>query len=160
MKKAIYPGSFDPITNGHLDIIERASRIFDELYVCVAVNNNKNSYFSIDERVKMCEGSIKHLKNVKVVYTDGLVVHKAKELGCEIIIRGLRAVTDFEFEFQLSASNEYIDNSIETMFFMSSNGKDFISSSSVKDFYFHNVDISRLVPKIVIDTFESKNRNK
>lgn len=156
MKKAIYPGSFDPITNGHLDIIERASKIFDEVYVCVAINNTKNSYFTIEERVSMCEDAVKHLSNVKVTSTSGLVVKKAKEIGCEIIVRGLRAVTDFEFEFQLAASNEYIDDSIETMFFMSSNGKDFISSSSVKDFYLNGVDISRLVPLSVKKKFDEK----
>ena len=156
MKRAIYPGSFDPITNGHLDIIQRASKLFDEVYVCVAINAVKKSYFDLEERVRMCQEACKNIPNVKIVSTSGLVVRKAKELGCDAIVRGLRAVTDFEFEFQLSASNEYIDNSIETVFFMSSNGKDFISSSNVKEFYFNDVDVASLVPDIVVEMFKNK----
>ena len=156
MKKAIYPGSFDPITKGHLDIIQRASNLFEVVYVCVAINPNKKYYFNAEERVRLCEEATKDIPNVKVVYTDNLVVRKAKELGAACIVRGLRAVTDFEFEFQLAAANEYIDKDIETVFFMSSTGKDFISSSNVKDFFLNGVDISGVAPKCVVKAFKEK----
>ncbi len=156
MKKAIYPGSFDPLTNGHLDIIKRASKIFDKVYVCVADNPNKKYFFTNEERISMAKESCKDIPNVEVIYTDGVVVNKAEELGCKVIVRGLRAVTDFEFEFQLAAANEYINNNIETMFLMASAGKGFISSSYVKDFYLSKVDITPLVPKPVLENFNKK----
>ena len=131
MKKAVYPGSFDPLTNGHMSIIQRASNIFDKLYVVIADNPNKKYYFTTEERIDMAKKACANLKNVEVIYTDGVVVNKAKELGCKVVVRGLRAVTDFEFEFQLAAANEYIDPNIETMFLMASSGKGFISSSYV-----------------------------
>lgn len=159
MRIGIYPGSFDPVTNGHIDIIKRASKLFDRLYVCVAINPNKSSLFTNEEKIKMLEVVTKDMSNVEVVSTSGLVVQKAKELNACAIVRGLRAVTDFEFEFQLAAANEYLDPSIEMVFLMTSSGKGFISSSNVKDFYFANVDISLLVPKIVIDFLKEK-RNK
>lgn len=157
MKKVIYPGSFDPITNGHLDIIERASKIFDYVYVCVAKNSAKTAFFSLEERVEMVAKACKEYKNVEVISTDKLVIHTARELGATAIIRGLRAVTDFEFEFQLSAANEYIDNDIETVFLMASSGKGFISSSTVKEFYQYGVDISSLVPEGVVEAFKRNN---
>ena len=156
MTKAIYPGSFDPLTNGHLDIIKRASKIFDKVYVVVADNSLKKYYFTIEERVEMAKKACENIPNVEVLYTDGVVIHKAKELGCKVIVRGLRAVTDFEFELQLAAANEHIDNEIETMFLMASSGKSFISSSFVKDFYLNKVDISKLVPPNVLEQFNKK----
>ncbi len=158
MKIAIYPGSFDPVTNGHMDIIERARKLFDKLYVCVAINPNKKSYFSFEEKIHMLEEATKNMDNVEVVSTSGLVVQKAKELNAKAIVRGLRAVTDFEFEFQLAAANEHIDPNVEMVFLMTSTGKGFISSSNVKDFYAANVDISSLVPSIVVDIFKSKEK--
>ena len=158
MKIAIYPGSFDPVTNGHMDIIERARKLFDKLYVCVAINPNKKSYFSLDEKIYMLKEATKHMNNVDVVSTSGLVVHKAKELSAQAIVRGLRAVTDFEFEFQLAAANEHIDSDIEMVFLMTSLGIGFISSSNVKDFYHGNVDISTLVPQVVVEMFKGKGR--
>ena len=121
MRKAIYPASFDPITNGHIDILKRALAVFDEVIVLVAHNPNKKSRFTIEEKVQMVEDAIKehNLKNAKVDTTTGLSVSYAKEIGATHMIRGLRAVSDFEYEFQLSASNEYIDNSIDMIFFMS-----------------------------------------
>lgn len=156
MKKAVYPGSFDPLTNGHMSIIQRASNIFDKLYVVIADNPNKKYYFTTEERIDMAKKACANLKNVEVIYTDGVVVNKAKELGCKVVVRGLRAVTDFEFEFQLAAANEYIDPNIETMFLMASSGKGFISSSYVKDFYNSKVDITSLVPEVVLEYFKRK----
>ena len=156
MKKAVYPGSFDPLTNGHMSIIQRASNIFDKLYVVIADNPNKKYYFTTEERIDMAKKACANLKNVEVIYTDGVVVNKAKELGCKVVVRGLRAVTDFEFEFQLAAANEYIDSNIETMFLMASSGKGFISSSYVKDFYNSKVDITSLVPEVVLEYFKRK----
>lgn len=156
MKKAIYPGSFDPLTNGHLDIIKRASDVFDKVYVCVADNPMKKYFFTTEERLNMAKESCKDIPNVEVIYTDGVVVNKAYELGCKVIVRGLRAVTDFEFEFQLAAANEFINDEIETMFLMASSGKGFISSSYVKDFYLNNVDISSLVPEAVLKCFKKR----
>lgn len=158
MKIAIYPGSFDPVTNGHMDIIERARKLFDKLYVCVAINPNKKSFFSFEEKIEMLKEATKEMDNVEVVSTSGLVVQKAKELNASAIVRGLRAVTDFEFEFQLAAANEHIDPNVEMVFLMTSTGKGFISSSNVKDFYLNNVDISSLVPAIVVKMFNSKEK--
>ena len=128
MRKAIYPGSFDPITNGHIDIILRASKLFDKLYVCVAKNLNKTPYFTLEERLNMVKVALKDMPNVEVIATDKLIVSVAKELNAIAIVRGLRAVTDFEYEFQLAAGNEYIDNNIEMVFLMASLNKSFISS--------------------------------
>ena len=156
MTKAIYPGSFDPLTNGHLDIILRASKIFDKVYVAVADNSLKKYFFTTEERVEMAKKACENIPNVEVLYTNGVVIHKARELGCKVIIRGLRAVTDFEFELQLAAANEHIDNEIETMFLMAASGKSFISSSFVKDFYLNKVDISKLVPLNVLEQFNKR----
>lgn len=156
MTKAIYPGSFDPLTNGHLDIILRASKIFDKVYVVVADNSLKKYFFTTEERVEMAKKACENIPNVEVLYTDGVVIHKARELGCKVIVRGLRAVTDFEFELQLAAANEHIDNEIETMFLMAASGKSFISSSFVKDFYLNKVDISKLVPLNVLEQFNKR----
>lgn len=159
MRKAIYPGSFDPITNGHIDIILRASKLFDKLYVCVAKNLNKAPYFTLEERLNMVKVALKDIPNVEVIATDKLIVSVAKELNAIAIVRGLRAVTDFEYEFQLAAGNEYIDNNIEMVFLMASLNKSFISSSSIKEFYSYNVDITKLVPPIVVKEFNKKKLN-
>lgn len=159
MRKAIYPGSFDPITNGHIDIILRASKLFDKLYVCVAKNLNKAPYFTLEERLNMVKVALKDMPNVEVIATDKLIVSVAKELNAIAIVRGLRAVTDFEYEFQLAAGNEYIDNNIEMVFLMASLNKSFISSSSIKEFYSYNVDITKLVPPIVVEEFNKKKLN-
>ena len=159
MRKAIYPGSFDPITKGHIDIILRASKLFDKLYVCVAKNLNKTPYFTLEERLNMVKVALKDIPNVEVIETDKLIVSVAKELNAIAIVRGLRAVTDFEYEFQLAAGNEYIDNNIEMVFLMASLNKSFISSSSIKEFYSYNVDITKLVPPIVVEEFNKKKLN-
>lgn len=159
MRKAIYPGSFDPITKGHIDIILRASKLFDKLYVCVAKNLNKTPYFTLEERLNMVKIALKDIPNVEVIATDKLIVSVAKELNAIAIVRGLRAVTDFEYEFQLAAGNEYIDNNIEMVFLMASLNKSFISSSSIKEFYSYNVDITKLVPPIVVEEFNKKKLN-
>ena len=150
MKRAIYPGSFDPITNGHLDILKRATEVFDEIIVLVAVNPNKHFSFSPEERVAMIEEATKEYKNVKVDFYDGLTVKYAKEHNAKHLIRGLRAVTDFEYEFQLASANEYVDESIDMVFFMARGDKKFISSSGVMELVNNGVDVSRLVPESVI----------
>ena len=159
MRKAIYPGSFDPITNGHIDIILRASKLFDKLYVCVAKNLNKTPYFTLEERLNMVKVALKDIPNDEVIAADKLIVSVAKELNAIAIVRGLRAVTDFEYEFQLAAGNEYIDNNIEMVFLMASFNKSFISSSSINEFYSYNVDITKLVPPIVVEEFNKKKLN-
>jgi pantetheine-phosphate adenylyltransferase len=150
MKRAIYPGSFDPITNGHLDILKRANEVFDEIIVLVAVNPNKHFNFTPEERVEMIKEATKEYKNVKVDFYDGLTVKYAKEHNAKHLIRGLRAVTDFEYEFQLASANEYVDESIDMVFFMARGDKTFISSSGVMELVNNGVDVSRLVPESVI----------
>lgn len=146
MKKAIYPGSFDPITNGHLDILERACLVFDEVVVLVANNPDKKGHFSVKERIEMIKEATSHLPNVKVDSYQGLTVEYAKKTGAGHLIRGLRAVTDFEYEFQLAKANEYIDSSIDSVFFMTRNDTSFISSSYVMELSKNGVDVSSLVP--------------
>lgn len=150
MKIAIYPGSFDPITNGHLDILKRASSIFDKVIVLVAINQNKKSRFSIKDRVDMIKESIRDMDNVEVDSFEGLTVKYAKEHHATHLIRGLRAVSDFEYEFQLASANEYADASIDMVFFMARGDKTFISSSAILELYKSGVDVSSLVPPSVI----------
>ena len=133
MKIAIYPGSFDPITNGHLDILKRALDIFDRVIVLVAINPNKKSRFSVEERMDMIAEAIDNDPRVEVDSYDGLTVQYAKSRGAMHLIRGLRAVTDFEYEFQLATANDYIDSSIDTVFLMSKNDKSFINSSMIME---------------------------
>ena len=153
---AVYPGSFDPITNGHLDILERASKAFDEIIILVAANSDKHSRFSVQERLEMIEGAVKYLPNVKVDSTSGITVEYAKKHGAHFLIRGLRAVSDFEYEFSLNAVNEYIDKDIDTVYFMSTSGHNFISSSYIDSLYKSRVDISALVPDSVIKMYKQK----
>ena len=150
MRIAVYPGSFDPITNGHLDILHRACRVFDKVIVLVAVNPNKKSNFNSEERVAMIKEATKDIKNVEVFADSGLTVKFAKEHGATHLIRGLRAVSDFEYEFQLASANEFVDSSIDMVFFMARGDKTFISSSAIMEMARSGVDVSSLVPESVL----------
>lgn len=149
MKVAIYPGSFDPITNGHLDILRRALGIFDKVIVLVAINPHKQSRFSVEERKAMIKEAVNDSR-VEVEAYDGLTVEFAKKHGATHLIRGLRAVTDFEYEFQLASANDYVDSSIDTVFLMSKNDKSFINSSMIMELHERGIDVSGLVPPSVI----------
>ena len=149
MKIAVYPGSFDPITNGHLEILKRALNIFDRVIVLVAVNPTKQTRFSSEERVAMIKEAVND-DRVEVDSFDGLTVEYAKAHGAKHLIRGLRAVTDFEYEFSLASANDFIDSSVDTVFLMSKAEKSFINSSMIMELYQSGVDISALVPASVI----------
>ena len=156
MKKiAIYPGSFDPITNGHIDLIKRASKLFDEVIIAITQNASKSSFLSIEERVSAAGNSIISLKNTKVLSFNSLLVDFAKEHNAQIIIRGLRAVSDFEYEFQLSGMNKRLNSEIETLFMTPSEEFANISSSLVREILLLGGDISPFVPgevkKILLD---------
>jgi len=157
MKIAIYPGSFDPITNGHLDILKRALRVFDKVIVLVANNIKKTSFFTVDERVAIIKSVVRDIPNVEVAQTDGLVVDYAMKVNATALVRGLRAVSDFEYELQVATTNEFINPSIDMVFFMTHLENTFISSSTIKELYSQNVDISRLVPPEVIMALKNKN---
>ena len=149
MKIAIYPGSFDPITNGHLDILDRALKVFDKVIVLIAVNPNKKSRFSPEERIAMIEEAVDDTR-VEVDAYEGLTVEYAKAHGATHLIRGLRAVTDFEYEFQLAVANDFIDDSVDTVFLMSKSDKSFINSSMIMELYENGQDVSSLVPASVL----------
>lgn len=151
MRVAIYPGSFDPITNGHLDIITRGSKIFDKLIVGVLVNIDKVGLFSIEERVELIKRVTSHLENVEVVSFNGLLVDLAKKNNARVILKGLRAVSDFEYEFQMALMNSQLDSEVETLFMTTSAANSFLSSSSVKQVAKFGGDIKGLVPDEIID---------
>ena len=154
MKIAVYPGSFDPITNGHLDIIRRASKLFDKVIVLLAINPEKSCRFSKEDRLNMLIDVVKPFKNVEVDSYNGLTIEYARKHGASVLIRGLRVVSDFEYEWAYSAANEYIDKDIEMVFLMSHRELSFISSSSIDELYKSGVDISSLVPKIVLEAVD------
>lgn len=156
MLKAIYPGSFDPVTNGHLDIIRRSAKIVDELIVGVLNNNAKSPLFSVEERVNMLKEVTKDINNVKIVPFAGLLIEFAKEQGADLVIRGLRAITDFEYELQMSQTNHKLDSSIETMFLTTSIEYSYLSSTTVKEIAVFGGDVSQFVPEIVAVELEQK----
>ena len=156
MKIGIYPGSFDPITFGHIDIIERASKMFDKVYVLVSFNNAKNAFFTPEERVEIIKEVIKPTKNVEVIQSSKLTVEVAKELGATVLIRGLRAVTDFEYELQMASTNRTLNADIETIFLMTNTQYSYLSSHLVKEIFALNGNISHFVPKYVEDRLIKK----
>lgn len=146
---AVYAGTFDPITNGHLDIIERALKIFDKLVVAITDNPSKKPFFSTEERVEMVKESVKHLKNIEVESFKGLLVGYVKKKGSNIIIRGLRAISDFEYELEMASMNRKLKKEIETVFIMTNEKFSFISSSLAKEIARMKGDISCTVPAVV-----------
>ena len=149
MRTAIYPGSFDPLTNGHLDVVERASKLFDRVIVAIALNESKNPLFSLDERLALMKAGIARMRNVKADVFEGLLVEYAAKQKAQAIVRGLRAVSDFEFEFQMALMNRKLDQKIETIFMMPKETYTFISSRIVKEIARLGGDVSPFVPSHV-----------
>ncbi|WP_139904526.1 pantetheine-phosphate adenylyltransferase [Clostridium thermarum] len=158
MRIAVYPGSFDPITNGHEDIIKRAAKIFDEVIVAVLINPDKRGLFSIEERVELIKKVVTPYSNVKVESFSGLLINFMKSHNAKVIIKGLRAVSDFEYEFQMALMNNKLDDSIETLFMMTSAQYSYLSSSSVKQVAMFGGCIKGLVPDPIINNVLSKIR--
>ncbi len=156
MKRAIYPGSFDPLTFGHLDIIERSSRLVDELVVAVLINSAKNSLFSINERVSMIKEAICDIPNVSVESFDGLTVDFAREREANMIVRGLRAVTDFEYELQIAQTNHIMNTEVDTVFLTTSLQYSYLSSTIVKEVASYGGDISKFVPAFIAERVYDK----
>jgi len=153
---AVYPGTFDPITYGHLDIIERAAQLFDKVIVAIAVNKNKTALFSVDERKEMVEKSTEHLKQVEVVTFRGLSARFSEKMNAVALIRGLRAVSDFEYEFQMALINRKIGKNTETVFLMPTEKNTYLSSSVVREIASFQGDVSHFVPKFVKQKLEEK----
>ena len=151
--KAIYPGTFDPVTNGHIDIIKRACKMFDKIIVAVADNKDKNTMFSLQKRVEFMKKATRNLEKVEVASFSSLLVDFAREKECKIIIRGLRAVSDFEYELQMGYANKSLDSEIDTIYLMPNLENAFISSSVVRSILKYSGDVSHLVPKEIIKDF-------
>lgn len=156
MTIAIYPGSFDPITNGHLDILKSGSEIFDKVIIAVSYNINKQSFLSVKERVELIKKSVSHLKNVEVDSFDGLTVDYAKKKNADVLLRGLRTSLDFEYELQLSQTNNALNDELKTVFLITKPEYNFISSSMVREIIANKGDISKFVPKEVNIFLRSK----
>lgn len=153
---ALYPGSFDLLSNGHLDLIRRASDIFDKLVVAVGVNPHKETLFSVEERLEILREATADLENVEVATIEGLTVDFAAKVGANVIIRGLRAVSDFEYELQLAITNRQINQKVETVFMAAGPGVIFLSSSMIKDVWDLGGDVSKFVPESVLPHLDRK----
>jgi pantetheine-phosphate adenylyltransferase len=156
MRTAVYPGSFDPITNGHLDVIQRAAKLFDRVIVAVAKNESKNPFFSMTQRQELCAQSVAHLPNVTVDAFTGLLVEYMERVQGDAVVRGLRAVSDFEFEFQLALMNRKLNERVETIFMMPKDTYTFISSRLVKEIARLGGDVSSFVPKSVQEALANR----
>ncbi len=156
MKIAIYPGSFDPVTSGHLNIIRRAAKIFDRLIVCVMVNGAKKTMFSLEERVELIRRVTKDLPNVEVDGSAELLADYARKIGSCVIVKGLRAGSDFEYEFQMALINRKINPDLDTMFLTAEHQYTYLSSSTVKELGQYNVDLSDFLPEEIIPDFQSR----
>ncbi|MBE6933314.1 MAG: pantetheine-phosphate adenylyltransferase [Ruminococcaceae bacterium] len=156
MKVAIYPGSFDPISKGHLNIIERASKIFDQLIVCVMVNGAKRPIFSSNERVELIKRVVRHIPNVEVHASEELLADFARRMGSSVIIKGLRAATDFENEFQMALINRQLNPGLDTMFLTSEHQYMFMSSSAIRELSRYDVDLSDFLPEEIIPDVKEK----
>lgn len=160
MKRAVYPGSFDPVTKGHLDIVERAAAVVDELVVGVLNNNEKTPLFSVEERVKMLIDVTGHIPNVRVESFSGLSVEFARKCGASFLVRGLRAVTDFEYELQMAQTNRSIAGDVDTLFFTTALNFAYISSTIVKEVAFYGGDISGFVPASVVPLVQARMKER
>ena len=158
--KVMYPGSFDPITIGHVDLIERCSSMFDEVVVAIMVNDEKNYVFSKEERKALIEKSIRHLTNVEVVIGSGLTVEFAKEMDCNVLVRGIRAVMDYEAELQQATANRTLREEIETLFLVASPKYSFVSSSLARTIASFGGDLKPFVPAPVVEALKEAYRNK
>ena len=156
MAIAVCSGSFDPVTNGHLDIISRSASIFDKVIVAVLINPNKKSLFSVEERVELMRHSVADLPNVEVDSFEGLLMHYMKKRGANVIIRGLRGVTDFEYEKQIALMNKNLNPEVETFFLMTNNQYSYLSSSLVKEVASYQASVSGLVPPVVEEALKKK----
>jgi pantetheine-phosphate adenylyltransferase len=156
MIRAIYPGSFDPVTLGHMDIIERASKTVDELIVAVLKNGGKNPLFTTEERVEMLKGVTAHIPNVKVMSFSGLLVDFAKQTESGLIVRGLRAISDFEYELQMAQTNRKLNPDVDTMFLTTSLEYAYLSSTTVKEVAFFEGNISEFIPQPVVPLVQAK----
>lgn len=161
MRTAIYPGSFDPITNGHLDIIKRGAEIFDKIIVAVLINVDKKGLFNIEERVELIKKATYDIKNIEIISFQGLLIDLLKEKNSNVILRGLRAVSDFEYEMQMALMNNKLNSDVETVFMMTSAENSFLSSSAIKQVAKFGGNINGLVPNNIIKDIEKKiNREK
>lgn len=149
MRRAIYPGSFDPITNGHIDIIQRAANLFDELTIAVVQNKSKSPLLSIEERKELVSAALEKVENIRVIAYEGLLADLAKEQEIYTIIRGLRVLTDFDFEFQMALTNRRLCQKVDTVFLMTSEENSYLSSSAVREIASYHGDISSFVPEVV-----------
>lgn len=156
MRTAIYPGSFDPVTYGHIDVIERSSKMVDRLIVAVLNNNSKNSLFSVDERVNMLKEVTNHLPNIEIKHFGGLTIEFARKCNAAIIVRGLRAITDFEYELQMAQTNRIMAPDIDTLFLTTDLKYAYLSSSTVKEVAMFGGDISEFVAPLVADRVKDK----
>ena len=159
-KKAIYPGTFDPVTNGHADLIERAAKLFDKVIVSIASNPSKQPLFSLEERVEFIKQVTAHLDNVEVIGFTGLLAEFARNQGAQVLIRGLRAVSDFEYEFQLANMNRRLNRDLESVFMTPSEENSFISSTLVKEVALHKGSVKDFCHPVVIEALHQKLHNQ
>ncbi|MBQ4257610.1 MAG: pantetheine-phosphate adenylyltransferase [Clostridia bacterium] len=156
MKAAIYPGSFDPVTNGHLDIVERAAKLFDKLYVAVLINPEKHTLFSVEERVSLLKATTAQYPNVEVVSFGGLLAQYARDKGIKVIVKGLRALSDFEYEFQMALTNKSLNPELETIFLTTSAENMYLSSSVVRQVSGFGGEVTKFVPDCVSKALNDK----